>query len=267
MVGSTALCGARMNPTLCIVVPVFNEQRRLPALLDTLRSAGKETAARAGLQLEQVVVVDDGSSDGTPQILAGGRDLPVRYETVRLDRNRGKGAAVRAGMLRAETSYALMTDVDLSTPLDDLAALAEAARAGADVVIASRALPDSRVLVHQPFHRELMGKAFNVALRLLLRVPWRDTQCGFKLFRLETTRRLFELQRIEGFAFDVELLVLARRLDMNVAEVPVRWIDHPDTRVGLVTSSTRMALDALRVAYWARRPLVLPRGRARAARQ
>lgn len=148
-----------------------------------------------------------------------------------------------------------MTDVDLSTPLDELVVLAAELDRGSDVVIASRALRESEIVVRQPRHRELMGKAFNVIVRAVTRVPWKDTQCGFKLFRLATARPLFELQQIEGFAFDMELLVLARRLDLRVAEAPVRWIDNPDTRVGLVTSSTRMALDALRIAIRARRAL------------
>ena len=114
---------------------------------------------------------------------------------------------------------------------------------------------EAQVIVHQPLYRELMGKTFNLLIRALVRVPWRDTQCGFKLFRHEQTCRLFELQRVDGFAFDVEVLVTARRLGLRVAEVPVRWIDHPDTRVGVVSSSTTMALDAIRIAYRARRPL------------
>ena len=148
-----------------------------------------------------------------------------------------------------------MTDVDLSTPLEELAALARALGNGADLAIGSRARAESTIVVHQPVYRELMGKTFNVLARLLTRVPWRDTQCGFKLFRLETTRRLFELQRTSGFAFDLELLVTARRLGLEVAEVPVRWIDDRDTNVGLVAASASMALDAVRIAYRARRPL------------
>ena len=248
-----------MTPkTLSIIVPVFNEERRLPSLLERLEADGDSVVSQAGLQLSQVIVVDDGSTDGTAAMLDEFEGLPGRFTALRFERNRGKGAAVREGMLTAGSSLALMTDVDLSTPLEEVSLLAAALEAGADVAIASRALRESQVLVHQPLHRELMGKAFNVAVRVLTRVPWRDTQCGFKLFRLETTRRLFELQRIEGFAFDVELLVMARRLGLQVAEVPVRWIDHPDTHVGLVSSSAAMALDAIRIAYWARRPL--PRG-------
>lgn len=251
-----------MTPTsLSIVVPVFNEERRLPSLLEKLETDADSVVSQAGLELYQVIVVDDGSTDGTAAMLDRFEGLPGRFRALRFERNRGKGAAVREGMLTAESSLALMTDVDLSTPLDEVARLAAALEAGADVAIASRGLRESQVLVHQPLHRELMGKAFNVAVRVLTRVPWRDTQCGFKLFRHEKTRRLFELQRIEGFAFDVEVLVTARRLGLQVAEVPVRWIDHPDTHVGLVSSSAAMALDALRIAYWARRPLPSdPRG-------
>jgi hypothetical protein len=134
------------------------------------------------------------------------------------------------------------------------------------VAIASRGLGESNVLVHQPAHRELMGKTFNLILRVLTGIPWRDTQCGFKLFRLSTTRRLFELQRVEGFAFDAELLVNARRLGLRVDEVPVRWLDNPDTHVALFASSLQMAVDALTIAFRARRPLPATSGRGEARR-
>lgn len=248
-----------MPAPLAIVVPVFNEERRLPSLLDALRRDGDRLVAGAGLELAEVIVVDDASTDRTAAILAAADRLGGRLRVRRLPgRNRGKGAAVRDGMLAARAPLALMTDVDLSTPLDDLGVLVAEFDRGADVVIGSRALRDSRVLERQPLYRELMGKAFNVGVRLLTRVPWRDTQCGFKLFRLETARRLFELQRVEGFAFDVDVLVLARRLGLIVREVPVRWVNDPDTHVGLLTSSPQMARDAIRIAYWARRPLPPP---------
>ncbi|HUG64305.1 MAG TPA: dolichyl-phosphate beta-glucosyltransferase [Gaiellaceae bacterium] len=245
-----------MTPrSLCIVVPVYNEERRLPVLLRSLHQDADDVAGRAGLVLAEVIVVDDGSTDGTADLLAAADDLGGRFSFERFPENRGKGAAVRAGMLRATSDVALMTDVDLSTPLEELVGLAAEVERGVDVCIASRALRGSEIVVRQPLHRELMGKAFNVIVRTLTRIPWKDTQCGFKLFRLSSSRRLFELQRVDGFAFDMELLVLARRLDLRVAEVPVRWIDNPDTRVGLVTSSAMMAFDALRIAVGARRPL------------
>ena len=242
------------RPTLSIVVPVWNEERRLPGCLERLEAEAAAAAAAAGLELSDVLVVDDGSTDGTGQILAAYQGLPGRFTYLRFERaNRGKGAAVRAGMLAVESDLALMSDVDLSTPLDELAKLAAAIDDGVDVAIGSRGLSTSNVLVHQPWYRERAGKTFNLLIRLVTRLPWRDTQCGFKLFRLATTRQLFELQRVDGFAFDVELLVLARRRGLQVREVPVRWVNDPDTHVSFVSSSARMAFDTLRIAYRARR--------------
>jgi dolichyl-phosphate beta-glucosyltransferase len=244
-----------MPSTLSIVVPIFNEERRLPALLEALEADADRVAAEAGLELVDVLLVDDGSTDGTEALLAKFDRPPGRSRVLRFPRNRGKGAAVRDGMLAARGELALMTDVDLSTPLDELGLLVTAVREGVDVAIGSRALDRSKVLVHQPFYRERMGRIFNRLLRSLTRLPWHDTQCGFKLFRLETAIRLFELQRVGGYAFDAELLVNARRLGLQVKEVPVRWIDNPDTHVGLLTASTQMALDTIRIAYRAHRPL------------
>ena len=238
--------------TLSIVFPIFNEERRLPALLERLPGA-VEAAASAGLELRQVLLMNDGSTDGTTAVLRDVDDLGGRLTVQTTAPNRGKGAAVRRGMLQATSEFGLMCDADLSTPLDELVPLMAAMRRGADVVIASRAMDESDIVVHQPRHRELMGKGFNVMIRTVTGLPWRDTQCGFKLFRLKTARRLFELQRVDGFAFDLELLVLARRLGLEVDEVPVRWINDPETHVGLFTSSSAMALDTARIAYRARR--------------
>jgi dolichyl-phosphate beta-glucosyltransferase len=170
-------------------------------------------------------------------------------------------------MLAARGDRGLMTDADMSTPLDDVVALSRALDDGADLAIGSRALGDSRVLVHQPIVREVLGKGFNVLLRVTVGVPWRDTQCGFKLFQLETTRQLFAAQRIEGFAFDAELCVNARRLGLRLVEVPVRWSNHPESRVRMASSSTRMALDVLRIARNKRRPWVQSQERARLVAQ
>ncbi|HSF61909.1 MAG TPA: dolichyl-phosphate beta-glucosyltransferase [Gaiellaceae bacterium] len=239
--------------TLAIVVPAYNEEGRLGGLFETLERDADRVASAAGLRLAEVIVVDDGSTDGTAALLDGYGGLDGRLRVVHLGRNQGKGAAVREGMLGANTDFALVTDVDLSTPLDDLATLVGADGEGVDAAIGSRALRSSRVLVRQPAYRELMGKAFNLALRILTRLPYRDTQCGFKLFRLETTRVLFERQRVRGFAYDAEICVLAREHGLRVVEVPVRWSNHPDTRVKLIASSTRMGLDLLRIARLARR--------------
>jgi dolichyl-phosphate beta-glucosyltransferase len=148
-----------------------------------------------------------------------------------------------------------VTDVDLSTPLAELDKLVDAIRAGNDLAIGSRGLPSSQVAVHQPRHREWMGKTFNALLRLVTGMPYRDTQCGFKLFRLDRTRAVFEIQQIDGFAFDAELCLNASRLGLAVAEVPVLWRDNRDTKVRIVHSSVRMMLDLIRIARIARRPL------------
>jgi dolichyl-phosphate beta-glucosyltransferase len=244
-----------MPTTLSIVIPVFNEERRLHKLLAALQADANRVASSLELELVEVIAVEDGSTDRSAELLADYAGLPERFRVIRFPRNRGKGAAVRDGMLAARGELALMTDADLSTPLDELGLLLTAVREGADVAIGSRALDRTKVLVHQPIYRELMGRAFNRLLRRITRLPWRDTQCGFKLFRLETAIRLFELQRVEGFAFDAELLVNARRLGLEVKEIPVRWIDDPDTHVSLVRSSAQMALDTLRIAYRSHRPL------------
>ena len=251
----SAARAAAMPTTLSIVIPVFNEERRLHKLLAGLQADAERVASSLELELLEVIAVEDGSTDRSAELLAEFDGLPERFRVIRFPRNRGKGAAVRDGMLAARGDLALMTDADLSTPLDELGLLLAAVREGADVAIGSRALDRTKVLVHQPIYRELMGRAFNRLLRRITRLPWRDTQCGFKLFRLERAIRLFELQRVEGFAFDAELLVNARRLGLEVKEIAVRWIDDPDTHVGLVSSSAQMALDTLRIAYRSHRPL------------
>jgi dolichyl-phosphate beta-glucosyltransferase len=242
------------DPTLAIVVPAYNEVRRLPNLFAHLDEEGAEQARSAGLELVQVIVVDDGSSDGTGALLDERALANRRLHVIHFPHNRGKGAAVRAGVLSAAARFALVTDVDLSTPLSDLSALMDAIRAGNDLAIGSRGLPSSHVLIHQPRHRELMGRCFNLGLRLLTGLPYHDTQCGFKLFDLERTRQLFELQRIEGFAFDAELCMNAARLHLDIAEVPVEWSDDRNTTVTLLGSPIDMALDLARLSWSAHRP-------------
>ena len=243
------------HTTLSIVVPAYNEARRLSSLEALLDGEADRAAEAAGLSLAEVIVVDDGSTDESPQLLDQRAALDPRLRVIHFDANRGKGAAVREGALAATSEFVLVTDIDLSTPLADVAPLAAALRAGNDVAIGSRSLPGSRVLVHQPPHRELMGKCFNFLLRVLTGLPFRDTQCGFKLFSSRSASLLFGLQQVDGFAFDAELCVNASRLGLRVAEVPVTWVDNLDTKVTLVGSSSRMAADLLRIALLARRPL------------
>jgi dolichyl-phosphate beta-glucosyltransferase len=243
------------SKTLTVVVPAFNEERRLGALLAELKDRGDRVCANAGLELVEILVIDDGSTDRTPEILAGAHTIDPRLRVLRTETNRGKGAAVKDGVVAAAGECVLMTDVDLSTPFDELESLAVALHQGSTIAMGSRSIAGAQVIRHQPRHRELMGKTFNLLLRIATGVPWRDTQCGFKLIDRAAALPVFELQRIDGFAFDAELCVNARRLGLRVDEVPVRWTDNPDTRVALFGSSLRMALDLLQIAWRAHRPL------------
>lgn len=245
--------------TLSLVVPVYNESGRLSILFDVLEADAEREARAAGLELVEVVVVDDGSTDDTPRLVEAHAANDSRVRLISFERNRGKGAAVRAGVLSAGSDLVLVSDVDGSTPMSELGPLVSAVREGNDMAIGSRDLPGSNVIVHQPAHRELMGKTFNFLFRVLTGLKIHDTQCGFKLFHLPRTRILFELQRIDGFAFDAELCINASRLGLRIAEVPVAWVDNRDTKVRLLGSSLRMAADLFRAAWLAHRPLPSPR--------
>jgi dolichyl-phosphate beta-glucosyltransferase len=190
------------------------------------------------------VVVDDGSVDRTAAVAGGFSSPPV--EVLRLERNRGKGAALRTGVLASRGDWVLLCDADLSTPIEDLELL-ESHIGEADLVLGSRAVADSDVTRRQPLYRELMGKTFNGILRLLGLVEHRDTQCGFKLIRGDLARQLFEDLSIERFAFDVELLCTARDRGYRVVEQGVRWEDSPNSRVHPVRDSLNMFLDVLRL--------------------
>jgi dolichyl-phosphate beta-glucosyltransferase len=210
-------------PELSVVIPAYNEALRLPR---TLERVGAFLAGSS----HEIVVVDDGSSDGTAELAraAGGAALNV----VRNERNRGKGYSVRRGMLLARGAVRLMTDADLSTPIEELPRLLARAREGYDVVIGSRALPEAQIEVRQSRYRENAGRAFNLLVRGLLLPDLHDTQCGFKLFSGSAATAVFEAARLDGFSFDVEALVIARRLGHRIAEVPVTWRNDAATRVG-----------------------------------
>jgi len=229
---------------LSVVIPAYDEEQRLgrtlPGLLDYLeRRFGAGTDRRW-----EVLVVDDGSTDGTAEISRGfahrGVSVLVQPE------NRGKGAAVRRGILASQGRRVLMTDADLSTPITELERL-EPHLAEAGMVMGSRGLSTSRITVHQPFYREIMGKIFNRILRLLGVRGFRDTQCGFKLFDGEVARRLAAELTVAGYAFDVELVMLADQHGIRMVEVGVEWAHVPTSRVNPMVDSTRILWDVLRL--------------------
>jgi dolichyl-phosphate beta-glucosyltransferase len=214
-----------LRRSISIIIPAYNEENRLPATLTTVR----KYLEGGHWEFSEIVVVDDGSRDRTAEVagVAGARVLQNPG-------NRGKGYAVRHGMMEAKGEWALFTDADLSAPIEELEKLWSAAeREQAQVAIGSRALDRSLVGVHQPFLRELVGRAFNVVMRMITGLPFRDTQCGFKLFEAHAAREIFGRQQLDGFGFDVEVLFIAQRLGYRALEVAVRWNNVEGTKVSL----------------------------------
>ncbi len=227
---------------LSIVVPAYNEQARIGLTL--IRTLEYLRARSKGWEL---IVVDDGSSDETCRVV---NEVAAGDERVRLlvqPQNRGKGAAVRRGMLEARGAYVLFMDADLATPIEEVETLLLYAHDGYDVVIGSRGLAASDIRRRQPRARELMGRVFNLLVRSALLGGFRDTQCGFKLFSRAAARDLFGRQQIDGFAFDVEVLLLAKQRGLRVREVPVVWYHAPNSKVSPVADSARMFGDLVRL--------------------
>ncbi|HEX6488411.1 MAG TPA: dolichyl-phosphate beta-glucosyltransferase [Candidatus Dormibacteraeota bacterium] len=214
-------------PTLSVVIPAYNEERRLPETLaqvwEYLESQGRPY---------ELVLVDDGSSDQTLSVMRSTANGHASVKVVSLPANRGKGRAVAEGVAASTGELVLFTDADMSTPIEEVAKLEAALDRGADVAVASRGLRESEIVIPQPGMRVLMGKVFNLIVQGSLLVPrvW-DTQCGFKLFRGAAGRQLFGDLRTDGFAFDVEVLHNARRRGLRIAEVPVRWSHSAPTKV------------------------------------
>lgn len=223
---------------LSVVIPAYNEEQRLAP---SLRQALDYLARRGGTY--ELLVVDDGSRDGTSRVAAEFAAQGVRV--LRHDPNRGKGAAVRTGLLASRGRKVLITDADFSTPIEEVEKLERLLGDGTPLVIGSRGLADSQVRQRQPFYREMMGKTFNRLIRIFGVSGIRDTQCGFKLARGDEGRQIAAELKIDGFAYDVELIWLARRRGYKVAEVGVIWVNSPDSRVDPIRSSFSMLRDVL----------------------
>jgi dolichyl-phosphate beta-glucosyltransferase len=199
--------------------------------------------ARGQKWLTEIIVVDDGSQDGTADLARSQlADWPWS-KVISLKKNQGKGAAVKEGVLAAQGELILVTDADLSTPIEELGKFYPLVAGHYDLIIGSRALPASDIRKRQSCLRETMGKSFNRLVRWLVLPDFKDTQCGFKLFKKEAAREIFIRIKTSGFAFDVEVLLLARQLGYKVAEVPVIWINSPDSRVKLFSSSVKMLFE------------------------
>jgi dolichyl-phosphate beta-glucosyltransferase len=228
---------------LSIIIPSYNEELRLPATLERVAaylSASKHTA--------EVLVVDDGSIDRTAEIAESFLSKIPTLRVVSNGVNRGKGFSVRHGMREAQGRIALFTDADLSAPIEEADKLISALE-HYDVAIGSRAVDRSLITVRQSPFREFAGIMFNKVVQLILWLPFVDTQCGFKAFRRERCRIIFEQQTIERFGFDPELLYLARHHGLHAVEIPVRWGHSPATKVSMLRDSIQMFLDVFQIRW------------------
>ena len=232
-----------MNSTfVSVVVPAYNEGNCIESNLETLVHYLRSAFSRF-----EVIAVDDGSTDDTSRKIAEAAKREPCIRLLSFPANRGKGFVVRQGILTAEGDAICFTDADLSTPVEAIEQGVSALRERLPVVIASRRHPDSVIAVRQGWLREAVGKAFNLFVRTFFSVPLEDTQCGFKCFDREAARAIFSRAKIDGFAFDVEILVIARRLGYRVKEIPVHWTNSPDTKVRPVRHFTRVVRELLKI--------------------
>jgi dolichyl-phosphate beta-glucosyltransferase len=228
-------------PEMSVVIPAYNEAVRIVPTLHRILEY-----LRGRTESFEVLVVDDGSEDDTSGVVRSFEAPEIVL--LRLPENRGKGAALRTGVMASQGDKVLVTDADLSTPIEETRRLSQQLEA-ADVVIGSRALSTSKTLTPQAGYRSLMGKTFNLILRLLGVTGFKDTQCGFKLFSGAAARDLFADLTIEGFAYDVEMLWLAKRRNYRIVEIGITWAHIDDSRVNPVTDSLDMLWDVLRFRW------------------
>jgi glycosyltransferase involved in cell wall biosynthesis len=230
-------------PELSIIIPAYNEELRLPATLERiaayLQASGREA---------EVLVVDDGSKDGTAAVAEYFQIKIPSLRVVSNGVNRGKGYSVRHGMQEARGRLALFTDADLSAPIEETGKLIDALET-CDVAIGSRAVDRSLISVHESRFREFAGIIFNKIVRIILWLPFVDTQCGFKAFRRVRCGIIFEQQTIERFGFDPELLYLARHHGLRAVEIPVRWGHSPATKVSMLRDSIQMFIDVFKIRW------------------
>jgi dolichyl-phosphate beta-glucosyltransferase len=230
-------------PELSIIIPSFNEETRLPDSLEKIASFIRHSG-----RATEVLVVDDGSTDATAAVAQLFCQRLPGLRVVGNGENRGKGYSVRHGMQEALGRFVLFTDADLSAPIEEAEKLLEALESN-EVAIGSRAMNRKLISVRQSRFRELAGIIFNTVVRLILRLPFVDTQCGFKAFRREPCRIIFQQQRIERFGFDPELLYLARHHGLRSAEIPVRWAHSPATKVSMFRDSIQMFVDVFLIRW------------------
>ena len=227
---------------ISVIIPAYNEGKRIRDTLIKTQSCldilGKDY---------ELIIVDDGSKDNTISVVAEFIEKNSRIKLFKNGTNRGKGYSVKKGMLNGTGDILLFSDADMSTPMETISNMIEYVNKGFDVVIGSRRVEGSRIEIHQNFIRENMGRIFNLLVRLIVVDGIKDTQCGFKLFTRAAARKIFELQRLENFVFDVEILYLAKKLGFKMVEVPVKWYNSADSKVHPVKDSVSMFFDLFKI--------------------
>ena len=238
---------------LSLVIPAYNEAGRIE---DSLEQVFAFLAGFSGPA--EIIVVDDGSTDATAALVQAKARGRSDLRLIRLAKNQGKGAAVRAGVLESQGEWVLMTDADLSTPLSELPRFLAALADGFDLAVGSRQLPGARLGRRQPWLRQQAGLLFGRLARRLLPLGLVDTQCGFKLFRGEPGRQLFQRLSVKGFCFDLELLARARQAGWRITEIPVAWSNAEGSKVNLLLDLPRVIWDVLRIRRQLRRGSARP---------
>jgi glycosyltransferase involved in cell wall biosynthesis len=223
------------TPQLSIVIPAYNESARIERTVERVLSCVEAQGWDA-----EVLVVDDGSTDQTADIVQHWMERYPRLHLIKNDGNRGKGYSVRNGLLQASGEIVMFTDADLSAPMEEAERLFAAIEQGADVAIGSRWLEKARQTIHQPLYRRFFGRCFNWVTRTVMGLPFKDTQCGFKAFRRSAAQVIFRLQRIERWGFDPEILFIARKLGYDIREVPVTWGHDERSRMSYLKDGMKM---------------------------
>jgi dolichyl-phosphate beta-glucosyltransferase len=240
-----------MTPEISIVIPAFEEEARVGTSIDRILSYLRDVSVGA-----ELIVVDDGSKDRMAEVAQAAFESSgnIATKVIRYEQNRGKGFAVKTGLLAASSDIALFSDADLSTPIEEMPKLIGPIRNGEyDLTFGSRALDRSLIGTHQPWRREQGGKVFNLVVRSLTGMPFWDTQCGFKAFNMTKFRSLLDLMQIDRFGFDVEFLYVAQLHGLRLKEVPVRWNNDERSKVSVVRDSTRMFKEVTEIRRNAKR--------------
>jgi len=236
------------KPFLSLVLPVYNEAQRLPQAIEKI-----DTFVRQNEYETEVLIVENGSTDETLSI-AKNLSQNKPYLKVYEETQRGKGLAVRQGMLKARGKYRMMCDVDFSMPIEQVSWFIPPNLSDVEVAIGSREVPGARRF-EEPAYRHLIGRVFNTMVRWLVLPGLHDTQCGFKCFHEDVVENVFPLQTLEGMSFDSEVLFIARKKGFSIKEVPIDWYFDPDSRVRLIQDSLRMAIDLITIRQNARKGL------------